>query len=901
MTKSPTGKRVVESSGPLSAEIVFIGESPAVEEVNEGTPFVGKSGKLLNAALRNAGVDRTQVRLMNCVPVRAPADHFADHPPEDVQFGRERFFAELQQLTKAKVYVTLGANPTEWLVGGKLPVAQRHERQKDGFIGEWRGSIIPAYYFDQDPLVFENYLARINTVIPPIHLNKDSAILPTFHPAAILRQFTWNPWLVMDVRKAARIAVEGLPVTPRRQWYFNDVEALERLVEAKPDLISVDTEMDPWIVGLATEDEVHVFVWEEAFRRPLEALLTSDRILKVAHNWAHDYAFIRVQLDITVARPYFDTQGGAHELDNALQKELSPHIATRFTNWPYHKWLTNVDQLVYCGMDSVVCYDAYWPMLSELTKRGLYAPARLPNSMPSVAEFDHKLLTPLMEMQAVGFKIDESARQAVESDLLEKLDTEQKILQKMVEPIIEKQIGRFEKPHLFQVERKCDCCGGGKTQRVHCSTCYYAQASPVVYTGCRKLKDEARARGFKTIKAFKAIWPECTKCGGTGKIIKKLEFNPDSPDQLADVIYRGLHIRPRRFKGNETTKAAQLDPIKDKHPIIARIVDTSKLRADYDTVARLRAGFDGLLHCVFDPFGTGSGRVAGKEGLVEVGTNPMNLPLTARRFVVPRDGYIFLYPDEAQIEARAVAVLSGDKNLIGAFTTPLDWPGHAKHGKIDSHTRVVQLMLGSGAQITRDQAKRLTYAAMYGARAAQLAVELNAEAFRRGQDLRLTTDQVQFMLDTFFRVFSGVRQWQERVTTEVLQTNRLRCPFTGRERTWHGYIVDTRKKLGGGRINPDYGRLKYEIAKQAWSFLPQHIGAWILGLGLIDMYYNTDEWGKLLQPLVHVHDALLIETPIARVEEGKALALKLLTREAFGITFLAEMKTGMNWLEASGG
>jgi len=273
----------------------------------------------------------------------------------------------------------------------------------------------------------------------------------------------------------------------------------------------------------------------------------------------------------------------------------------------------------------------------------------------------------------------------------------------------------------------------------------------------------------------------------------------------------------------------------------------------------------------------------------------MNLPIAARRFVVPRPGKIFLYPDMAQIEARAVAVLSGDKKLIEAFTTPLDWPGHPKHGKIDSHTRVVQLMLDSGAEIAREQAKRLTYAAMYGARAAQLVVELNAEAFRRGQALRLTTQQVQYMLDTFFQVFNGVRVWQANVRDEVLRTRRLRCPFTGRERTWLGYIVETRKK------SEDYGSLKYEIAKQAWSFLPQHLGAWILGLGLIDMYYNTDEWGKLLQPLVHVHDALLIEAPIDRVEEAKSMALKLLTREAFGITFPAEMKTGRNWLEASGG
>jgi hypothetical protein len=77
------------------------------------------------------------------------------------------------------------------------------------------------------------------------------------------------------------------------------------------------------------------------------------------------------------------------------------------------------------------------------------------------------------------------------------------------------------------------------------------------------------------------------------------------------------------------------------------------------------------------------------------------------------------------------------------------------------------------------------------------------------------------------------------------------------------------------------------------------MAAWVLAEGLCSMYYDSGEWGKLLQPLIHVHDALLIETPIERVEEGKALALKLLSRELWGMKFTAEMKTGNNWEECS--
>lgn len=884
MILSPTGKQVVKSAGPLSAKLVFIGESPAKEEIAEGLPFVGKSGKLLTAALRSAGIARDEVYLMNLVPVRAPGDKFAHHDERDIAFGRDLFYRELRTLGNAKVFVALGANPAEWLLGAKPPVAQRNQRGKSGFIGEWRGSVIPANISDGMPEVPEDYLMHLPVGEPP-SLPDDSVIVPTFHPAFILRQFAWHPWLKLDIAKAAKIAKSGVPPITYRQWFFNDVAALERLATSGVDLIAVDTEMDPALVAIVTDDEAHVFEWSESFRQPLTALLTSPRILKIAHNWTHDYAWIRVKFGIKTARPIFDTQGAAHDLNTALQKELSPHIATQFTNWPYHKWLVNIDPYIYCGMDAVVCYDAYWPQLTELNNRGLY----------HIADHDHKLLTPLMEMQATGFKIDEQERFAVEQELEKQLKAQNAELQQMVEPVIAAKIAKFEKPHLFRVERKCDCCGGGSTQREHCLFCWWqGEGCPDKIT-----KEIAIDAGYKTIKAFKAALPQCVYCKGTGKTTKSLEFNSDSPDQLADVIYRGLGVKARKYKGVETTKAAQLDPIKDKHPIIAKIVEVSKIRADYDTVSRLRAGTDGLLHCVFDPFGTASGRVASKEGLVEPGTNGQNLPKAARRFIVARDGYVFLHPDMAQIEARAVAVLSKDKNLIDAFTQPVDWPGNPRHGQIDSHTKVMQQFAARGVVITRDQAKRFTYAGIYGGQAPQLTVELNAEAYRKGSDTRLTVDEVQRGLDTFFQVFSGVKRWQSDVLDEVLQTRRLRCPFTGRERTWLGYIIDMRKTLGRGRVNPNYGKLKHEIAKQVWSYLPQHMAAYILALGLIDMYYHSEEWGKLLTPVQHGHDALLIETPIDRVEEGKQLATQYLTRDLWGMSFPCGMKTGHNWHEAS--
>lgn len=886
---SPSGKRIVPSVGPLDAEIVLVAESPAQHELLQGIPLVGPSGKLLNKGLVHVGIDRSKCRIINLIPVRAPGDKFANHDPRDVEWGREIFASEISQLRGAKVFIALGANPLEWLLGGKPPVINRNKEREDrGFISAWRGSVIPVNTLNKSNLIPEQYLGMINLFPVPKH----GYIVPTFHPSAVLRQFNWHPWFLMDLQKAASLVKSPGSFISTRTWYRNDPEALMTLANSDVNLISYDTELDPWIVGIATEDEVHVFEYGEQYRRALNRILTSHSILKVAHRWLHDFAFTRKCLEIDIEGPLFDSVGGAMALNGALQKELSPHISTRFTNWPYHKWLSNVDQLHYCGMDAIVTYDSYWPMLKQMADKGLVTTAGIvkpgEKAPLAIVDYDHKLLMPLMQMQAKGFRIDESERVKVEGELDSKLAIGSNALSEMVKPIVAENIKRFKKPHLFQVPRKCECCGGGAKQKVHCQFCSTGKNTEAGSRELCPLKFEAIEHGFKTLKAYKESWVSCVTCKGTGKIIKSLDFNPDSPDQVADIIYRGLKIRPRKFKGKETIKAAQLDPLRDKHPIINAVVDLSELRADYDTVARLKAGADGLLHCEFDPWGTESGRVAGKEGLIEYGTNPMNLPKEARRFVIPRDGYEFIYPDMAQIEARAMAVLSKDKNLHKALYEVIP-----DMGKPDYHTWLQRAIhdYDNQVSISRDQSKRVSYAGFYGARPEQLAKELTAEAFRKGDGQVVSPEMATRILQTLYRVCPEVPRWQGYVCDEVLRTRQLLSP-TGRVFHWVGYISDKKS-----------GELDYEIRKQVWSRLPQDMGAFTLGLGLIDIYYTPSVWGNVLTPLIHVHDALLIEAKIEKVEVAKSLAVKMLSRYIWGMDFPAEVSNkvikGTNWYVVS--
>ena len=727
----------------------------------------------------------------------------------------------------------------------------------------WHGSVLPT--MPQLPNSYDAYRSWLKEP-PKFVVTYD---IPTLHNAWDL-----HPLAARDWQKAGQVH-RGEYRQPNPDWWEWVINEPKRLAELShsPTLV-FDTELSPvWMIGFANDRQVHVCDWDWEAAPRSQTLLQSRSTVKVAHNLQHDLAMCELRFGFKVTPPYFDTYGGCHLLNTALERTLSPGLSARFTNWPYHKWMMEHDAPRYNGLDNIVCYEGYQEIQRQLAERKL----------TEVAAHDHKLLGALFGMQMTGFRVSEAERAKYEEDTAEELALAEEECRRQAAPIIQERLHRFEKPGLFYVKKQCQCCGGGSKTRAHCWRCYGFPAKPTrkadYFQKPHGLDDQHRK--LPVAKLSEMLCP-CATCGATGKVGEWQEFNPSSGDQVADVLYRGLGIRARKYKGKETVAAAQLKPLGDKYPLVKTLVEASVLRADLKTVERLTPGPDGRLHCVFDPWGTESGRVAGKEGLLQPGTNPMNVPKKARRFVVPDPGYFFLYPDLSQVEARAVAVLSGDAGLLRAFTEPVNWPGHAKHGVIDSHT-VVQQMVSRWVEITRDQAKRLTYAAMYGVSPEQLAVELTAESMRKGGGV-VSVAQAAAILEAFFMAFPGVRRWHKAIEDELMQTRTLKS-LTGRERHWPGRIVD-----------PKTGGITREILKQAWAFKPQDIGATILAKGIIDI---TEQHADLLTPLIHVHDACLMQAPLSRKDEAIRVGTAALSREMFGMWFPSEMKVGANWYEAS--
>jgi DNA polymerase len=141
-----TRTQVVFGVGDPSADLLFVGEAPGAEEDRLGQPFVGRSGKLLDQLVQEEmGLTRDQFHIANVVKCRPPENR--DPRPDEIEACNPWLERQLE-LIAPKVVITLGNFATKTLL-----------QTKEG-ITKVRGR---AYPF------------------------RGGLLIPTFHPAAILR------------------------------------------------------------------------------------------------------------------------------------------------------------------------------------------------------------------------------------------------------------------------------------------------------------------------------------------------------------------------------------------------------------------------------------------------------------------------------------------------------------------------------------------------------------------------------------------------------------------------------------------------------------------------------------------------------------------------------------------
>ncbi len=146
---SRTRSNVVFGEGALDAEVLVVGEAPGSEEDRTGRPFVGRAGKLLDKLLASVGFPRESVYICNVLKCRPPANR--NPKPPEVDACNSLLTRQLD-LVQPRAILACGTFAAQTLL------------ETTDSIGGLRGEV---------------------------HSYRGVALIPTYHPAALLRNPAW--------------------------------------------------------------------------------------------------------------------------------------------------------------------------------------------------------------------------------------------------------------------------------------------------------------------------------------------------------------------------------------------------------------------------------------------------------------------------------------------------------------------------------------------------------------------------------------------------------------------------------------------------------------------------------------------------------------------------------------
>jgi uracil-DNA glycosylase len=135
--------QVVFGSGDPAADLVFVGEAPGFHEDQQGVPFVGQAGKLLERLLAGIGLERREVYIANVIKCRPPGNR--DPQPSEIEACETYLFRQVE-LIQPRVVATLGNFATKLLSGKPTGITRVHGQEQETTIGGRRVLLYPLYH-----------------------------------------------------------------------------------------------------------------------------------------------------------------------------------------------------------------------------------------------------------------------------------------------------------------------------------------------------------------------------------------------------------------------------------------------------------------------------------------------------------------------------------------------------------------------------------------------------------------------------------------------------------------------------------------------------------------------------------------------------------------------------------
>lgn len=199
-----TRTQVVFGFGDPNAELMFVGEAPGFHEDQQGVPFVGQAGKLLETLLGGIGLSRADVYIANVLKCRPPGNR--DPQPDEIEACESHLFRQIE-LIRPTLVATLGNFATKLLSGKPAGITRVHGVPQQVVLGGNAVTLYPLYHpaaalYTRSMLaVLEEDFARI----PELLGRAPAASAPTFEPEPRPEP---EPELAPEPAKVPQLAVQ---------------------------------------------------------------------------------------------------------------------------------------------------------------------------------------------------------------------------------------------------------------------------------------------------------------------------------------------------------------------------------------------------------------------------------------------------------------------------------------------------------------------------------------------------------------------------------------------------------------------------------------------------------------------------------------------------------------------
>jgi len=350
------------------------------------------------------------------------------------------------------------------------------------------------------------------------------------------------------------------------------------------------------------------------------------------------------------------------------------------------------------------------------------------------------------------------------------------------------------------------------------------------------------------------------------------EFNINSPKQLGTILFERLELPViKKTKTGFSTNIDVLEALKDKHPIIEKVMQYRTVTKIYSTyIVGLKSAIDGdgRIHSTFNQTLATTGRLSSTD------PNLQNIPIkhemgrAVRKVFIPHDEEsILLSCDYSQIELRVLAHISGDENMIEAY-----------NGDIDIHTKTASEVFG----VPIDE---VTYQHRSRAKAVNFGIVYGISDFSLSNDLGISRSEAKEYMEIYFSRYPKVKEYLDNIVLEAKENGFVRTIMNRRR-----YIPE---------INQRNKIVQAAGIRLAMNSPIQGSAADIMKMAMVKVYNALKAKNLRSRLILQVHDELILNTKKDELEIVKKLVLEEMENAVkLKVKLQAEESVGATWFEA---